>query len=95
MLVEAYVRKIISKDTFECLVAINDNYTREQHFKMIPLKKKKDSFRLEDILYRGIWIWKHPFFKGEKNYLGKIFYSKENKIHVIHLGFEEILKRIE
>lgn len=95
MLVEAYVRKIIDETTFECLVAINSNYSREQHYKLIPLKKKNNSFRLDDILYRGIYIWKHPFFKGESNYLGKLFYMKDSKIHVIHQGFEEIFKKIE
>jgi hypothetical protein len=95
MLIEAYVRKIINDFTFECLVAINNHYTRQQQFVLIPLNKKNNSFQLEDILHRGIWIWKHPIFKGERNYLGKIFYTKDNKIHIIHQGFEEILKKIE
>jgi hypothetical protein len=95
MLIEAYVKRKINDYTFECLVAINRLYTREQQFMLYPLNKKRETFDIEDIVHRSIYIWKHPYFKQGTNYLGKIIYMKENKLYFINQGFEEILKKIE
>lgn len=96
MLVEAYVRRKINDFTFECIVAINRYYTRQQQIQLYPLRKKNGSqLNIDDILHRAIYIWKHPYFEKESNYLGKIIYRSENKIFVINQGIEEIFKKIE
>lgn len=95
MLVEAYVKKQINQNTIECIIAIDKSHSREQQIMLYPLKKRNDTFKIEDILYKPIYIWKPSFFKRNTNYLGKIIYTHENRVYIINQAFEEIFKRIE
>jgi hypothetical protein len=95
MLVEAYVRNKVNEYTMDCIVAINKYFTREQQYILFPLNKKKDNFSIDDILHRGIYIWKNPFFLYNNHYVGKIIYRNEDRIVVVNQSFQEILKKIE
>lgn len=94
MLIEAYVTNKINDNTFECLVAMNKFFTRQQIFFICPIKKQKN-LNIDDIIDRAIFIWKHPCYLHNTYYFGKIIYVKDHKVFVVHQGIEEVYKKIE
>lgn len=92
MLIEAYVTSKIDDETFECLVAFNRFFSRIQIFSLCPLSNR---IPIEEIINRAIFIWKNPKDKLFTNYIGRIIYSKNDKIYVFYQGIEEIYKKIE
>jgi hypothetical protein len=95
MLIEAYVINKINDYSFECLVALNNFFTRQQIFNLCPINKKQNHLNIDDIVDRAIFIWKNPIHKHLTSYFGKIIYVRNNKVYVINQGIEEIYKKIE